>query len=165
VFGRTSRFPALFELRRLQPAQGGDGSEGVIFGGIDEFDRAGNAVSAAGDVNGDGIDDVLIAAYTADPRGRNDAGESYVVFGRRTGFPASFALRRLTPEAGGDGSEGFILTGAAVYDSAGRSISDAGDVNGDGVDDLLIGAPGFDVNGQDAAGATYVVFGRAPAAH
>ena len=52
--------------------------------------RRGWSVSGAGDVNGDGIDDLLIGAKQADPNGQSGAGESYVVFGRATGFPATF---------------------------------------------------------------------------
>jgi hypothetical protein len=50
VFGRAFGFPALFELSRLRAAQGGDGSEGVIFAGTYESDRSGVSVSGAGDV-------------------------------------------------------------------------------------------------------------------
>ena len=100
-------FPPVFELQDLQPAFGGDGSEGVVFAGRYDDDHAGVSVSGAGDTNGDGIEDVLIGAYGADPHGKSGAGESYVVFGRRTGFPALFELQSLSPAEGGDGSEGF----------------------------------------------------------
>jgi hypothetical protein len=160
VFGRTTGFPPVFELRRLQPAQGGNGTEGVIFAGINELDRSGISVSGAGDVNGDGIDDLVIGAYGADALGVEDAGESYVVFGRTTGFPPVFALERLSPAGGGDGSEGFIVAGARIDDVSGAAVSDAGDMNGDGVGDLIIGAFGADPGGRNQAGASYVVFGR-----
>ena len=66
----------------LQPSRGGDGSKGFILNGIDAGDDSGISVSAARDVNGDGIDDILIGAFLASPGGRTYAGESYVVFGR-----------------------------------------------------------------------------------
>lgn len=50
--------------------------------GIDAFDGSGSALGGAGDVNGDGVDDVIIGAISADPARRSYAGESYVVFGR-----------------------------------------------------------------------------------
>ena len=160
VFGRNTGFPAAFELTSLLPPAGGDGTEGFVLGGIDPHDHAGGSVSNAGDVNGDGIDDLLIGAEVAVPHGASGAGESYVVFGRTTGFPAAFQLFSLFPEAGGDGTEGFVLKGIGRSDFSGNSVSNAGDVNGDGIDDLIIGASGGDPNGRASAGESYVVFGR-----
>ena len=59
-----------------------------------------------------------------------------------------------------DGSDGFRLDGVAAYDSSGQSVSNAGDVNGDGFDDVIVGANGADPNG-DYSGSSYVVFGKA----
>jgi glycosylphosphatidylinositol phospholipase D len=161
VFGRTGGFPAELPLRRLLPGAGGDGRDGFVLVGIAPGDRSGGWVSRAGDLNGDGIDDVIIGARRADPYGEKDAGETYVVFGRTTGFPAVFALASLLPDGGGDGSEGFVLEGIAAGDRSGYSASAAGDVNGDGLDDVLIGAYFASPNGNVYAGESYVVFGRA----
>ena len=160
VFGRTTGFPAVFQLRSLFPEAGGDGTGGFVIKGIDELDNSGFSVSGASDVNGDGINDFIIGAVNADPNGAIDAGESYVVFGRRTDFPAAFELRSLLPAAGGDGTEGFVLKGIDADDASGVSVSGAGDINGDGVDDLIIGAQFSDANGANGAGESYVVFGR-----
>ena len=81
VFGSTQAFPAVFPLRSLYPPRGGDGSRGFVLTGIDAHDYSGTFVDAAGDVNGDGIDDLIIGAASADPRGATYAGESYIVFG------------------------------------------------------------------------------------
>ena len=59
-----------------------------------------------------------------------------------------------------NGSNGFKLSGVAGADSTGFSVASAGDVNGDGFADLIIGAPGTDPHGS-YSGASYVVFGRA----
>jgi hypothetical protein len=158
IFGRTTGFPAALELRTLLPQAGGDGSEGFVIRGIGSGDRAGK-VSDGGDVNGDGVDDLFIGSH-AGPNGNFLAGEGYVVFGRTTGFPATFDLRTLHPLAGGDGSAGFIIQGIDTSDYAARSLSGAGDVNGDGVADLIIGAAHADPNDKELAGETYVVFGR-----
>jgi hypothetical protein len=61
--------------------------------GIDAFDQSGSAVASAGDVNGDGRDDLLIGAVSADQRGRRLAGESYVVFGGLQSFPPHSSSR------------------------------------------------------------------------
>ena len=58
-----------------------------------------------------------------------------------------------------DGTNGFVINGIDARDNSGRSVSNAGDVNGDGIDDLIIGAEGADPNGNSYAGETYVVFG------
>ena len=130
-----------------------DGGNGFILSGIDAGDSLGNAVSSAGDVNGDGYDDLIIGAYQGDPNGEA-SGETYVVYGGATGMERELDLATL------DGSNGFVLTGIDSYDYTGRSVSSAGDVNGDGYDDLIIGADGADPNGE-FSGETYVIYGGA----
>jgi len=102
-------FPAVFPLASLLPGRGGDGSTGFVLRGIAARDRSGHAVAGAGDVNGDGIDDLLIGGEYANPHGRTYAGESYVVFGTRKAFPPAFELSSLLKTNGGDGSVGFVL--------------------------------------------------------
>ena len=147
VFGSGSGFAASLDLETL------DGSNGFRLDGIDANDRSGISVSNAGDVNGDGYDDILVGAYWADSGGDSAAGETYVVFGSGSGFAASLDLSTL------DGSNGFRLDGIDVDDYSGRSVSNAGDVNGDGYDDILVGAFYGDPGGDSNAGETYVVFG------
>jgi len=130
-----------------------DGSNGFRLDGIDASDYSGGSVSTAGDVNGDGYDDILVGAWGADPGGDSLAGETYVVFGSGSGFAASLDLDTL------DGSNGFRLDGIDADDRSGWSVSTAGDVNGDGFDDILIGANRADPGGDSNAGETYVVFG------
>ncbi|UKP00637.1 beta strand repeat-containing protein [Nostoc sp. UHCC 0870] len=152
VFGSSSGFNAQLNLSDL------DGSNGFVINGIDERDFSGNSVSSAGDINGDGFDDLIIGAPNAAPNGQYGAGESYVVFGSSSGFNAQLKLSSL------DGSNGFVINGINRFDRSGSSVSSAGDINGDGIDDLIIGASGADPNGQNYAGESYVVFGFATAA-
>jgi Ca2+-binding RTX toxin-like protein len=141
-----AEFTAVLELSSL------DGTTGFQINGVAALDYSGWSVASAGDVNGDGIDDLIIGAYAADPNGGLFAGTSYVVFGRSAGFAATFELSAL------DGSNGFQINGAAAYDWSGFSVASAGDINGDGIDDLIIGAKHADPNGY-SSGASYVVFG------
>jgi len=144
LFGSDQSFPAEIELSAL------DGTNGFTLNGAAALDFAGESVSAAGDVNGDGLDDILIGAYRADPNGEA-SGTSYVVFGA-VRFPASIELSAL------DGTSGFAINGATESDFSGNSVSTAGDVNGDGLDDILIGAYEAAPNGE-RSGSSYVVFG------
>jgi hypothetical protein len=159
VFGTTEGFPAEFVLASLLPSGGGDGSRGFVLEGIDEGDVTGGAARGAGDVNGDGIDDLIIGALSADPGGKSGAGEAYVVFGSTQPFPPVFPLATLYPAGGGDGSSGFVLTGTGENDQAGSSVSPAGDVNADGIDDLVIAALMADRDNRSMVGEAYVVFG------
>ncbi len=159
VFGSNKGFPAEFELSTLLASNGGDGGDGFVIRGIGFRDYSGTLVGSAGDVNGDGIADVIIGAKYADPNGRNAAGAIYVVFGSGEGFPPEFEVSSLMLDNGGDGSAGFVLIGAEERHYAGDALSAAGDVNGDGIDDLIIGARGAGPGGRDKAGASYVVFG------
>ena len=129
-----------------------NGEEGsVIFGSTP--DRAGFSVSDAGDVNGDGVGDMIVGAPSADTSGSEDSGRSYVVFGRSGLSAASIDLGSL------NGSNGFSLSGADVGDESGARVRSAGDVNGDGIEDLIIGARLADQGANADAGEAYVVFG------
>lgn len=120
------------------------------FDGEAANDRAGVAVAGAGDINGDGIPDVVVGAPSADRNSRTDSGSAYVIYGGRA--TASLDLQQL-------GAAGFRIDGAAAGDNAGLSVAGVGDLNGDGVDDLLVGAP-FADHPKSAAGSAYVVYGQ-----
>ncbi|MCW5737943.1 MAG: FG-GAP repeat protein [Enhydrobacter sp.] len=146
----------------LATITGGDGSLGFVLQGEQAYDRAGTSVASAGDVNGDGFDDVIVGARTADgpADGRGAAGDSYVIFGTAGGFGATLDLASITA---GDGSLGFVLQGEQAYDLSGISVASAGDVNGDGFDDVIVGALNADgpLDGRSQAGDSYVIFGTA----
>jgi len=141
VFGRekSQQWPAVINLADL------NGRNGFALNGIHPGDWSGYSVSEAGDVNRDGIDDIIIGAS----RANNDAGQSYVVYGRKE-WDAEIDLFTL------NGTNGFILNGISGRSYGDISVSGAGDVNDDGIDDILIGA----CLGNDDAGQSYVVFGN-----
>ena len=135
-------------------------AQGFIIQGDDDQDAAGSSVSNAGDVNGDGFDDLIVGARNGEDGG-SAAGEAYVVFGSASGFGSADATgRQVIDLTTLTAAQGFIIQGDAGGDRAGFSISSAGDVNGDGFDDLIVGAPLGD-DGGNAAGEAYVVFGSA----
>ena len=98
---------------------------------------------AVGDVNGDGFQDLAVGAYLEDTGGIN-AGAVYLMMG-----PVSGTILV-------DNSDGGFI-GQADGDRAGWSIAGPGDVNGDGIDDVLVGAPDHDANGNNA-GAVYLMY-------
>jgi hypothetical protein len=105
-------------------------------------DQLGLSVSGAGDVNGDGYADFIVGAYGNDSAGDN-AGRAYVYSGL-TGYLL------------------YIFDGEAAYDYFGYSVSGAGDVNGDGFDDLIVGAYDNSAGGI-LAGRAYVYSGQSGA--
>src|SRR5688572_22556458 len=129
------------------------GSGGFVINGQSAGDRSGKRVASAGDFNGDGLDDLIVGAYRSDPNGLGDAGRSYVIFGRSEGDPAA-----LSDVAAGTG--GFVINGHCADDGSGYSVAGAGDVNGDGIADLIVGALRGDPAAGTNAGRSYVVFGR-----
>ncbi len=102
-------------------------------------------------MNGDGIDDLIVGA----PEGSNIntfAGEAYVIYGQAGTERGTVDLSTLTA------AQGFIIQGDPEGDLAGFSVSSAGDVNGDGIDDLIVGTPLGD-DGGPRAGEAYVIYG------
>ncbi|MEH1940664.1 MAG: hypothetical protein V7L01_10655 [Nostoc sp.] len=147
VFGSQGRFGASLNLSTL------NGTSGFAINGINAYDESGDSVSSVGDINSDGIDDLIIGAFNASPNGNSVSGQSHVVFGSQGRFGASLNLSTL------NGTNGFTINGINRNDSSGWSVSSAGDINGDGIDDLIIGAPFSSPNGFQS-GQSYVVFGR-----
>ncbi|ELS00470.1 putative calcium-binding protein,FG-GAP repeat protein [Xenococcus sp. PCC 7305] len=133
-----------------------DGNNGFEIRGTRKNDRAGSSVSQAGDINGDGIQDLLVGARYGRANGNNFAGQTYVIFGKSTlGNTGSLNLNQI------NGNNGFVINGIDSGDRSGASVSKAGDFNGDGFDDLMIGAPAADPDEQNDAGQSYIVYGGA----
>ncbi|MBK6506408.1 MAG: FG-GAP repeat protein [Ignavibacteria bacterium] len=110
----------------------------VIIPGIASNDRLGNDVSCAGDVNGDGYSDLIAGAFTSN----NGTGRAFIFYGG--------ASMNTVPDV--------TITGEEIADFLGQSVTGVGDMNGDGYDDVLVGAYRNSETGQDA-GKAYLFYG------
>ena len=121
-------------------------------------DQSGSAVAAAGDVDGDGRADLLIGAPLADPEGRANSGRAYLVSATDlAALDAADGLADGVIDLDSVGTHGgYTFTGVATADRAGGAVASAGDVDGDGQADLLIGAPNADIGGFNT-GTTYLI--------
>ena len=146
-------------------------TNGFIIRGAFENDIAGNSIASAGDVNGDGVTDLLIGARGVNRDGSTNAGAAYVVYGKKTGEtwtslivdPTSTTGRKILDLGNLRASDGFMIQGESQNGEFGISVEGLGDVNGDGLGDIGIGAP-YAVSGTlntTLGGKAYVIFGHA----
>jgi hypothetical protein len=138
-------------------ADGGDGGANIYFGGpaLDAepdlqlfgslLEQLGTSVDGAGDVNGDGYDDVIIGG-PKNPTGGADTGRALIYFGG----PVPDNISDVT------------LTGSIAGDNFGYSVAGAGDMNGDGFDDVIIGVPLGDILAGVDGGRAQIFLGGAP---
>ncbi|MCM2506088.1 integrin alpha, partial [Aureimonas altamirensis] len=145
IFGRTSG------NLDINVASSSLGTRGFAIVAECSGDFLGYKASAAGDVNGDGLADMLVSAKGNDTAGV-DAGRAYLVYGR----PGTSSVQ-LSDVARGIG--GFAITGQCAGDELGFDVSAAGDINGDGLADIVVGARLNDATASNA-GRAYVIFGR-----
>ena len=139
IFGSKAGWSSPISLSIL------NGANGFVLNGENANDFSGTSVSGAGDINGDGIADLVVGA----PEASTSAGKTYVIFGNKAGWTSPISLSSL------NGTNGFVLTGENAGDESGLSVSGAGDVNSDGISDLIVAAPNFDAG----VGKVYVIYG------
>lgn len=145
-YGRKTAFPATVELSSLRYYNDGyrlDGGNG---------EQAGMSVAMGGDLNGDGVEDLLIGAPKKAPGGKLDAGGAYVYFGTDSGMMSTNSLTAL------NGTTGVIIEGANPGDAAGTTVA-SGNINGEPQHAVIIGAPNVTAGGNSNAGKTYLIQG------
>lgn len=142
IYGSRNQFPSFFNVKSL------NGTNGFIVHGIRTGDQFGYSTGTAGDINGDGIADLILGAPHAISIGFSFAGASYVIFGNRNGFATPFNLTDL------NGTNGFTVPGVTLGTYLGYSVGTAGDINGDGISDLILGA-----SAPSSSGVSHVIFG------
>ena len=139
--GRGREFPGILGFS-LDPRES--------YLGVRNYERVGYALSPAGDVNGDGFGDFLIGTFHNTQRGY-DAGAAYLILGHKRA--GSFDRTSLT------NSDARFL-GRHSFDAVGSSVAGPGDLNGDGFDDIVIGAPAGNDEVPDNPGHVFIVFGK-----
>ncbi|MBN2102784.1 FG-GAP repeat protein [bacterium] len=128
-----------------------DDADMIIYGAKNN-DHLGKV--ASGDINNDGYDDIIAGAYVADPEGRNSAGEVYIIYGRDDGYNEYPSIINLA-----ENEEDVRILGANVKDCLGMSLA-TGDINGDGTDDVIMGAYSASQGGYINVGQVHVIYGE-----
>lgn len=166
--GRTNagRVQLMFGSNKTKPwgswgsglAPYSDGKRGVSFYCPNPYDMCGWEVARIGDMNGDGFNEIVISASNASVPGAAVVGTVYVVFGSKQLSNMTTGVLELSNMVGNGTAIGFHGEGAG--DQLGYSLDRSGDVNGDGLADLLVGAPYASSFGSLNTGAAYWIFGR-----
>jgi hypothetical protein len=139
-----------WELTIVSGVTTGTSSSAAIYAslsGVDDGDSFGYAMDGTGDVDGDGVADLVVGAIGVDSSGTSNAGAVYVFHGPVT--------------TSGTAADGVELIGSGGGDRVGTSVSIGGDVDADGYDDLLVGATGAATGGSTHDGGAYLVHGPA----
>ncbi|WMN10942.1 BspA family leucine-rich repeat surface protein [Marivirga salinae] len=132
----AQNYPPVFDKNTLK------GTRGITIPKPDADDRSGYGTDLQfiGDINNDGLEDIAISSGATTVDGLDNAGKAYIIFGSNDEFDFPFDLSTL------NGSNGFVIEGVVEGERRGREVAGPGDINGDGIDDLIIGGAGsYDV--------------------
>lgn len=128
IQAQNQLYPRTFELSTL------NGSNGFEIIGLEQNVQFGAESQFIGDINNDGLEDIALGVELATADGLQYAGTTYIIFGSTSPFPTPFNLNTL------NGTNGFIVKGIIANERRGTTIAGPGDINGDGIDDLIIGS-------------------------
>ncbi len=175
VFGQKNLFGD-FSIDQIG-SELGKQIQGIVFEGTSQDEHFGQNVKSIYDFNGDGLDDILISEPNATASGKTGCGRVYLIYGRKNIIKEEYGTGNKMVDYDGDGSQdgifsadiigtnnlpGIVFIGARANDNLGAASS-AGDVNGDGIGDILLGAPGADIEDNDVqnnVGRAYLILGR-----
>ena len=121
-------YPANFDLTTL------NGTNGFVIPGMDSTYKLGYEMQFIGDINNDGLEDICLGNGDETVMSSDLVGRAYIIFGSTTGFPTPFDLTTL------DGANGFVVEGVGYNQRRGSTVAGPGDINGDGIDDLIVGS-------------------------
>ena len=147
-FGNASGFPQNTSFGNL------DGTNGFAIDGSTLGSGRTVAIASSGDVNGDNLDDILIGVTDVNSANASNGGSAFVIFGSMANFDATYTPDNL------DGTNGFVMEGAVVGDQLGTNVEIIGDLDNDGLDEIMVSAPFASPNDLRDAGAIYFIYGR-----